>query len=199
MLGPEENVCKRECTSRREGPEGQGWRVCFRSRSASWMLHGTLGRSGHVICHVSPLLRTLHWFPTSLEVNAKVLARPYKIGLRNHTYRIAMSMYTHTHTCTHYPLDALPPITTPTICFSTLQSYPCSQNTPSSCPSQVSSFNVLYASLSSLPGLFSSVALVTFRHTVRPACVFVHVRLSSLGFKQEASWFCSLWSSQHFR
>lgn len=103
MLGPEENVCKRECTSRREGPEGQGWRVCFRSRSASWMLHGTLGRSGHVICHVSPLLRTLHWFPTSLEVNAKVLARPYKIGLRNHTYRIAMSMYTHTH------MHTLPP------------------------------------------------------------------------------------------
>lgn len=61
------------------------------------------------------------------------------------------------------------------------------------------SFNVLYASLSSLTGLFSSVALVTFRHTVRPAYVFVHVRLSSLGFKQEASWFCSLWSSQHLR
>lgn len=95
------------------------------------MLQGTLGNSGHAFCHASPLLRTHHWYPISLGVNAEVLTGPYEISVQDHK---CGSVRTHTHTHTLVTSSYLSSHHPPR--FSILQPPLPSQNVPRTWPSQ---------------------------------------------------------------
>lgn len=108
-----------------------------------------LGKSGQGFCRASPLLRTLHWFPISLGVNAKVLTRPYTFWLQDHKCRSpCLCTHTHTHTRTPHLLDTAP-TALPVPLFSSHTCVPGTHQVHAHL--RVCSFCSLCPSLSSLP------------------------------------------------
>lgn len=114
------------------------------------------GKSGHVFCHVSSPLRTLHWFPISLGMKANILSRHSRIWLE-----VQESVHVRAH---HPPPPTLASIPVPVSPSSSPTCLPRMHQVPAH--RRVCAFDPFYTSLSSLPG-FSLHFFITFGHTVQ--------------------------------